>query len=68
MQAPSEKMHVGYQKVVNKIAGFFWNIERFIAGPVKENGWLMLKKKPQPGLSLMGKASLRKQYFPPRFK
>lgn len=23
MQAPREKMHVGYQKVVNKIAGVF---------------------------------------------
>lgn len=53
MQAPREKMHVGYQKVVNKIAGVFWNIERFIAGPVKENGWLMLKKKKNPNLGCL---------------
>lgn len=59
-------MHVGYQRVVNKIA-FFGIQKGLLQGQSRRMGG-SCSKKPQPALSLMGKASLRKQYFPPKFK
>ena len=39
---------------------FFKSSKRFIAGPSKENGWLMVRNRPQPLEDFQGKASIGK--------